>query len=44
MSKTIFQKQFFIIVIKLWNDLPPELELEQLPTTFKRELKTLLFE
>ena len=42
-SKTIYQKQFVINAIKLWNHLPPELKLEQLTTTFKRKLKTLLY-
>ena len=42
-SKTIYQKQFVINEIKLWNNLPPELKLEQLTTTFKRKLKTLLY-
>ena len=42
-SKTIYQKQFVINAIKLWNNLPPELKLEQSTTTFKRKLKTLLY-
>ena len=41
-SKTIYQKQFVINAIKLWNNLPPELKLEQSTTTFKRKLKILL--
>ena len=41
-SKTIYQKPF-VLAIKLWNNLPPELKLEQSTTTFKRKLKTLLY-
>ena len=33
--KTIYQKQFLINAIKLWNNLPPELKLVQLPLTLQ---------
>ena len=42
-SKIISKKQFIInAIIILWDNLSSELKLEQLTSTFKRKLKTLL--
>ena len=37
-------RTFYFRIVKLWNDLCPELKLSMTIRDFKRKLKTLLFE
>ena len=42
--RCIGHRTFYFRIVKLWNDLCPELKLSMTIRDFKRKLKTLLFE